>query len=33
MMTGTESSLFDSLGPRGHYFTVAEEGGLSRITP
>ncbi|MEO7382887.1 MAG: DNA replication/repair protein RecF [Paracoccaceae bacterium] len=33
MMTGTEASLFDSLGPRGQYFMVAEEGGLSRIAP
>jgi DNA replication and repair protein RecF len=33
MMTGTEDSLFDSLGPRGQYFHVAETGGLSRITP
>ena len=32
LMTGTEASLFDSLGPRGQYFTVAEDGGLSRIT-
>lgn len=31
MMTGTEASLFDSLGPRGQYFSVAEDGGLSRI--
>ncbi len=33
MMTGTESSLFDSLGQRGQYFEVAEEDGLSRISP
>ena len=33
MMTGTEASLFDSLGSRGQYFTVAEAGGLSRIDP
>ncbi len=31
MMTGTEASLFDSLGPRGQYFSVAEDSGLSRI--
>jgi DNA replication and repair protein RecF len=33
LMTGTETGLFDSLGPRGQYFTVAETGGLSRIEP
>ena len=33
MMTGTEASLFDSLGPRGQYFTVADDSGLSRIAP
>ena len=33
LMTGTEDTLFDSLGPRGQYFNVAESGGLSRITP
>ena len=33
MMTGTEPGLFDSLGPRSQYFTVAETGGLSRIKP
>lgn len=33
LMSGTEPGLFDSLGPRGQYFTVVEEGGLSRITP
>ncbi len=32
LMTGTEASLFDSLGPRGAYFTVADDGGHSRIT-
>ena len=32
LMTGTEHSLFDSLGPRGQYFTVAETGGLSQVT-
>ena len=32
LMTGTEDTLFDSLGPRGQYFNVAESGGLSRIT-
>jgi DNA replication and repair protein RecF len=31
MMTGTEASLFDSLGPRGQYFSVAEDSGPSRI--
>lgn len=33
MMTGTEASLFDSLGARGQYFNVAEDSGLSRIVP
>ena len=33
LMTGTERGLFDSLGSRGQYFTVAETGGLSRIEP
>ena len=33
MMTGTEASLFDSLGPRGQYFSVAEDSGPSRILP
>ncbi len=33
MMTGTEAGLFDSLGVRGQYFSVAETGGLSRIEP
>ena len=33
LMTGTEAVLFDSLGPRGQYFTVADDSGLSRITP
>ena len=33
LMTGTEQGLFDSLGSRGQYFTVAETGGLSRIEP
>ena len=33
MMTGTEVGLFDSLGARSQYFTVAETGGLSRIEP
>ncbi|MEO8241340.1 MAG: DNA replication/repair protein RecF [bacterium] len=31
IMTGTEAGLFDSLGPRGQYFTVADHDGLSRI--
>ena len=33
MMTGTEGGLFDSLGSRGQYFSVVDEGGLSRVTP
>ena len=33
IMTGTEPSLFDSLGPRGQYFTVADQDGQSRIAP
>ncbi len=33
MMTGTEATLFDSLGPRGQYFSIAEDHGLSRIEP
>ena len=33
LMTGTEASLFDSLGTRSQYFTVADHGGLSRIAP
>ena len=33
LMTGTEPTLFDSLGPHGQYFTVADEGGQSRIEP
>jgi DNA replication and repair protein RecF len=33
LMTGTEPALFDSLGPRGQYFTVADDGGPSRIVP
>ena len=33
MMTGTEASLFDSLGLRGQTFAVAEDHGLSRIDP
>jgi DNA replication and repair protein RecF len=33
MMTGTEDSLFDSLGARGQYFHVVEQDGVSRITP
>ena len=32
VMTGTEISLFDSLGTRVQIFHVAETGGLSRIT-
>ena len=30
LMTGTEPELFDSLGSRGQYFTVADDCGLSR---
>ena len=33
LMTGTEPVLFDSLGPRGQYFTVTDDSGLSRIAP
>jgi DNA replication and repair protein RecF len=33
MMTGTEASLFDSLGPRGQYFSVVDDNGLSQISP
>ncbi|ESW61834.1 MAG: recombinase RecF [Rhodobacter sp. CACIA14H1] len=33
IMTGTEPGLFDSLGDRAQSFTVAEEGGLSKVTP
>jgi hypothetical protein len=32
-MTGTEASLFDSLGPRAQTFCVADDGGISRIQP
>ncbi|MBH1974080.1 MAG: DNA replication/repair protein RecF [Rhodobacteraceae bacterium] len=32
LMTGTEANLFDSLGGRAQNFSVAEEGGQSRIT-
>ena len=32
MMTGTEASLFDSLGRRGQSFSVAADRGLSRIS-
>ncbi|QYZ69968.1 DNA replication/repair protein RecF [Neotabrizicola shimadae] len=32
-LTGTEAGLFDSLGQRAQAFTVAEEGGQSRIIP
>ena len=31
LMTGTEASLFDSLGARAQIFSVADEGGKSRI--
>ena len=33
LMTGTEASLFDSLGPRAQTFCVADDGGISRIQP
>lgn len=33
LMTGTEPALFDSLGARGQYFTVVDDGGQSRIEP
>ena len=33
IMTGTEPSLFDSLGPRAQTFCVADDGGISRIQP
>ena len=33
LMTGTEPGLFDSLGNRAQSFTVAEEGGMSKVTP
>ncbi|QYK42424.1 MAG: DNA replication/repair protein RecF [Paracoccaceae bacterium] len=32
-LTGTEASLFDSLGARGQMFAVADDGGESRIVP
>ncbi len=32
LMTGTEASLFDSLGARAQNITVADDGGQSRIT-
>ncbi len=32
LMTGTEPGLFDSLGNRAQNITVAEEGGLSRVS-
>jgi DNA replication and repair protein RecF len=33
LMTGTEASLFDSLGPRAQTFCIADDGGISRIQP
>jgi DNA replication and repair protein RecF len=33
MMTGTEASLFDTLGERAQTFTVVESGGLSTVSP
>ena len=32
IMTGTEPGLFDSLGNRAQSFTVADEGGVSKVT-
>jgi hypothetical protein len=32
MMTGTEASLFDTLGERAQSFTVVESGGLSTVS-
>lgn len=32
LMTGTEAALFDSLAGRGHMVSVAETGGVSRIS-
>ena len=32
LMTGTEPGLFDSLGQRAQNFTVADEGGMSKVT-
>jgi len=32
LMTGTEPGLFDSLGDRAQSFTVAEDGGMSKVT-
>ena len=32
LMTGTEPGLFDSLGNRAQNITVAEEGGLSKVS-
>jgi hypothetical protein len=31
LMTGTEASLFDSLGERGQSFAVAGDGGVSLV--
>ena len=31
IMTGTEPGLFDSLGDRAQNFTVADEGGVSKV--
>jgi DNA replication and repair protein RecF len=31
-MTGTEPGLFDSLGQRAQNITVAEQGGLSKVS-
>ena len=33
LMTGTEPGLFDSLGSRAQSFTVAEDGGMSKVSP
>lgn len=32
LMTGTEPGLFDTLGNRAQSFTVADEGGMSKVT-
>jgi len=32
LMTGTETGLFDTLGPRAQAFLVADDAGTSRIT-
>ncbi|MCE5974036.1 DNA replication/repair protein RecF [Sinirhodobacter sp. WL0062] len=32
VMTGTGAELYDSLGPRGRYYEVAEHGGVSEVS-